>query len=345
MSPQQYLEDELKKCAWHDLSSQEKKSVKDIGLKNFLFGQITRKRFRRWKLPDLARERIDRALDFCISMQKPLLFRFRFGGYKLWRLESAPEVDWAEFFALAHYSEYLAPIIAAHAPGVKLLFMSDDVFVERLDNVPPSDTEAYYESFKKLCAAFKRYAPENFSMEMKRHSALFNSKEELDGEFDVKMKELEASWRKKQDPEKLKNALTTSALNIKWDGVRDLTKLSDKEKQSMIERSAIMHDALVQLPTIRSFSDQNPGMISIFTTPFPSVVAIGTTKTSVAKFWVGSGILEDRAGRYFDHIISPSQIEKLRDSTLKEIPIDLIPLKNFSTIKVYGEKIDFANNK
>lgn len=345
MTLQQYLENKLKNCAHYNLSVQEKKDLENFGLKQFLFTQITSKKFRRWKLPDLARERIEKALDHCIINQEPIIFRFRFGGYKLWRLESAPEVDWAEFFTLAYYSEYLAPIIAVHKPGAKLWFMSDDVFVEQLDNIPKPDTEAYYKSFQKLCREFKRYTPENLSIEMKRHSSLFSSLEEVNKELDAKMKEIEDTWREQQSPEKLKSSLATSALNIKWDGVRDLTKLSEAEKQKIIERGAIMHDALVQLPTIRAFSDKNPSMIFIFTTQLPVVLSIGTTKTSIAKFWVGTGVLEERDGKYLDHILTPSQIEKLKYISSKEVAVNLIPLNNFSMIKIYDKKLNFVNRQ
>ncbi len=343
MSPQEYLESKLRECAHYDFSPQDQENLKTLGLKSFLFQQITRKDFRRWKLPDPARERIDKALEFCISKKVPILFRFRFGGYKLWRLETAPEVDWAEFFTLAYYSEYLAPVIAAHKPGVKFLFMSDDVFVERLDNISKSDTEAYYKSFQQLCAEFKKYAPEDFSIEMKRHSDLYDSPEELDKELGMKMREIEGTWREEQTPEKLKSSLVTSALNIRWGGVRDLTKLSEAERQKMIERGAIMHDALVQLPTIRAFSDSNPGMIFVFTTPFPTVVSIGTTRASIVKFWVGTGVLEERDGKYIDHILSPSQIKKLREIPLQGASVNLIPLRNFSSIKIYNQKLDFVS--
>ena len=128
MNPQNYLENRLKTCAEYTLSSQEREEIQKNGSFSFLFDQFTRKKFRRWKLRDPAREKLEKALNYCINNDEPILIRFRFGGYKLWRLDSAPEVDWAEFFAFVHYSEYLAPIIATHKPGVKLLFMSDDVF-------------------------------------------------------------------------------------------------------------------------------------------------------------------------------------------------------------------------
>ena len=344
MTPQQYLKNRLETCSHYTLSEQEKKQLKEKGAKDYLLSQITRKKFRKWKAPDEALERINKVLDYCLGNNAPIVFRFRFGGYKLWRLESSPEVDWAEFFTFAYYSEYLAPIIAIHKPGAKLMFTSDDVFVERLDNIPKEDTERYYSSFQKLAAEFMRFAPKNFSIEMVRHSSLFKTPEDLEKEFDAKLKEIAPTWRETYTPEKLKSSLATSELNIKWNGIQDLTNLSEKEKHERIERSAIMHDALVQMPTIRSFVDTNPALIYIFTTPLSNrVLALGTTKSSAAKFWVGTGVLEDRDGGYIDHILSPSQIEKIREISCDIVSIDLLPLKNFSNIKVYIQRLNFTS--
>src|SRR3990167_5830288 len=99
MTPQEHLRDELKNCSQYTLTQTEQQELSSLGMKAFLFKQITRKKFRKWRLPDLAHDRINRALDHCLAKSEPLTFRFRFGGYKLWRLDSAPEVDWAEFFA------------------------------------------------------------------------------------------------------------------------------------------------------------------------------------------------------------------------------------------------------
>lgn len=343
MTPQQYLENKLRSCAKYKLSPQKEEDLKILGTKNFLFKLITRKKFRRWKLPDLARERIDKVLDFCLLNKESIIFRFRFGGYKLWQLKSAPEVDWAEFFSIAYYSEYLAPIIATHSYGVKLIFVLEDICIEKMNNISKSEMDAYYDSFDRLCNEFKRYIPKNYSIDVVRHSTLFSSNEELYKEFETKMAEIRETWREKQSPLYLESILKTAALNIKWGGVVDLTKISDEEKQKKIEESAIMHDALVELPTIRAFSDKNPRIILIFTTPLPKVISIGMTKASIVKFWVGTGVLEEKNGCYLDHIVSPSQIEKIKEVPFKKVLINLIPGVNFSTIKVYKQKLDFIN--
>jgi hypothetical protein len=309
----------------------------------FLFKLITRKKFRKWKLPDLAQERIDKVLDFCIINKEPIIFRFRFGGYKLWQLKSAPEADWAEFFAIAYYCEYLAPIIATHTGGVKLIYVLEGSGIQQMNNLSDFEMDAYYKSFENLCSEFLKYTPKNFFIEVVRHDSLFNSGEDFNKEFKAKIDEIERTWKEIQSPIYLENILKTATLNIKWNGVEGLTMISEKEKQEKIERSAVMHDALVGMPTIRAFSDKNPRTILVFTTPLPKVISIGMTKLSVVKFWVGNGVLEKRDGIYLDHIVSPNQIEKIKDLSFNEFPINLIPGKNFSTIKVYTQKLNFVN--
>lgn len=237
----------------------------------------------------------------------------------------------------------MAPIIAAHSYGVKLIYVLEDLGIAKMNNLSKSEMDAYYTSFHRLCTEFAKYTPNNFSIEVVRHRSLFTSDEELYQEFDAKMKEIEGTWKEKQSPLRLAGILKTAALNIKWNGVVDLTIISDEEKQKKIEESAIMHDALVEMPTIRAFSDSNPRMILIFTTPLPKVISIGMTKASIVKFWVGNGVLEEQNGKYLDHIISPNQIEKIKHVPFKEFSINLIPGENFSKIKVYNQKLDFIN--
>jgi hypothetical protein len=345
ISPQKYLEEKLKNSSLYKLSDEDTVELENVGAEKFLFKLITRKKFRKWKLPILAEERIERVLNFCVLNKEPIIFRFRFGGYKLWQLKSAPEVDWSEFFSISYYLEYLAPIIAAHSYGVKLIYVLEDSGIQQMNNLSEFEMDAYYKSFQKICDEFKKYTPENFSIEVVRHCTLFSSIEDFNKEFQAKILEIEETWKENQSPEYLESILKTSALNIKWDGVVDLTKISDEEKQKKIERSSVMHDALVDLPTVRAFSDKNPRTILVFTTPLPKVVSIGMTKSSIVKFWVGSGVLENRGDNYLDHILSPSQIEKIKDFPFKEVSVNLVEGNNFSTIKVYEQKINFTVDK
>lgn len=342
MAVQKYLEDKLKNCSKYELTNEDKKYIKENSLKEFLFKQISRKKFRRWKLPDPAKKRIKKALDVCLAENKPIIFRFRFGGYKLWSFPTTPEVDWAEFLMLCHYCAYLSPLAAAYKPGVKFYFNSDDEFVERLNNIPKSHTDAYYKSFQKLLDEFRKYFPDNLEIDVIRHRSLFDSQEEFEKQFQEQVDRFKDTWKENRSPEELQRDINTSIMNIKWDGVEDLTKLSEEEKQAKIEQSIMYHDALIYLRNIRTWSD-TPDKIPIFTTSYPGVVAIGVTKTSAVRFWVGTGLLQKKNDSYADHVLSITQYESIKDMPFQEEKINLIPLKNFATIRVYENTLNFAN--
>ncbi|XOU94614.1 MAG: hypothetical protein ACNFW9_00955 [Candidatus Kerfeldbacteria bacterium] len=342
MNPQEYLENRIKDCTKYKLSEADEKFIKDNSLREFLFKQMTRKKFRRYKLTDLTKEKINEALDYCMSDNKPIIFRLWFGGYKLWRYPTTPEVEWAEFFVLAHYCEFLAPLIATYKPGIKLLFTSDDVFVERLNNIPKSDTDAYYNSFQKLLDEFRKYFPKNFEADMIRHSALYDSEKEFEVDFTEQVTIAKKTWKSSRTLEQIASKFQISKMNIKWDGVEDLTKLSEEDKQKKIEQSIIYHDALVQMPKIRAWGF-TPDKIAISNNPFPGGIAIGATKNSIVRFWVGTGVLETKDDTYADRIFSIQQYEDSKDISCQEIKVDFIPLKNFSSVKLYNQKFEFAN--
>jgi len=338
---QGYLKQRLQTCAQHSLSDAEKEHIEREGLKAFLYKQITRKKFRKWKITERAEKIIETALQYCISGERRIVFRFPFGGYKLWRFSTAPEVDWAEFFAISHTLSYLAPIIAAHKAGIDLVFSSDDVFVERLNNIPKSDTQAYYESFQKLLDQFRKHLPKNTTVDMFRHGDLFETEEVFEKEFAETVEKIRGTWKSERTSEQLERNMKTSLMNIKWDGAEDLTKLSEGEKQKKVEQSIMYHDALIQMPT-KMKSNTLPEKIHIFTKPYEKFVGIGSSKASSVSFWVGTGVLEKKGDEYLEHVLSINQYESIQDLPHEEHEIDLVPLKNFKMIKAYKGPLDFS---
>ena len=63
------------------------------------------------------------------------------------------------------------------------------------------------------------------------------------------------------------------------------------------------------------------------------VIAVGTTKTSVVKFWVGTGALKKKEDSYQESILSPSQLEKTT-YVFESIFIDGLSSKNFKKIRI-----------
>ena len=79
-----------------------------------------------------------------------------------------------------------------------------------------------------------------------------------------------------------------------------------------------------------------PSKIAIFSQPLGSgmFLAVGTTKTSIAKFWVGAGVLEKKEESYIEHIFSPKQLTTGKFEQEK-VSIKGLDSKNFKAIRVF----------
>lgn len=333
MTAQEYIENELHHCADYALTEADQKLLETQGIEAFVYAKLTSKKFRKWAIDENSEKQAKRAIELNISQNKPLQFRYPFGGYKLWRLPGSPETDWAEFFAIAYCCRYLAPIAAAYKPGIELLFGSDDVIIERMDNIPTADTDAYFGSFKQLLGEFRKHLPANFALDIIRIGDLYEDKDELEQELAASVKRLKHEYETTVPEERKQKMYVTSELNIRMDGVKDLTKLSDEEKQAVIEMGPIYHDAQGALSKRREFH-RGEDKIVIFTIVVPNAIAIGTTKTSITKFWTGVGAVRpnDKDG-FHAVILSPSQLEKA-DFSWQDIHVDGLTGKNFSKIRM-----------
>jgi hypothetical protein len=330
MTASQHLEDELKKCTAYQVSAEDEALLESLGLEEFIYSKLTSKKFRKWAVDPDSEKQAKGAIHINMSARQPLQFRFPFGGYKLWRLPSAPEVDWAEFFTLSYYSKYLAPIAAVYEPGIEFLFSSDEVIIERMDNVPSADTNAYFKSFKNLLAEFAKYQPDNFKINIVRIGDLYQDKDAMEKELSENIEKFKEEFAK-GDAERREKMLETSELNITWKGAKDWTNLSAEDKRKIIEMGPVYHDAYCALSKRREFN-RGEDKIVIFPTLIPNAIAIGTTKSSVTKFWTGIGALKPGGEGFKDIVLAPSQLEK---AGFDWQDVDLgIPGKNFQKIRI-----------
>lgn len=338
MNIQTYLQNELQNSSQYEVTAEDKKLLKAIPLEEFIFKKLSSKKFRKWSLDEDSSKRIKDAISVNMQAQKPIQFTFPFGGYKLWNLESAPRADWAEFFTIAYYLKWVAPISKVYEPGVHFMFSSDDVIVERLDNIPPKDTQAYYDSFKQLLQDFSQYFPKNLRMEIVRVADLYTAIE-FEEEFATHLPVMIKAYEN-PEPIRYQKMLATSTLNFQWKGVQDFSTLSESDKQEKIKMGPIIHDAYGKMTRRRAFV-RGENKIVVFTTPIPNAIAIGTTKNSVTKFWTGTGVLEKQDDSFKARILSPEQIKSER--MLEKESINVIDQTNFKTISVYPV-LHFSSN-
>lgn len=291
-----------------------------------IFKLVTSKKFRKYSLTEEYAAHIKNSIKENVQANKPINLTFLGGCYKLWRLDEAPESDWAELFAHIYYTRWVKPVCAIYEPGVWFDFFLDDVIVSRINNLPESDIEAYRSSRQRILDFLKPYQPSNLNMTLTGVGSLFESRE-------VYEKELEQSIKK------LSSELP-GGLPVLTEAQLAMTTLNTKATQEQLadpkwrEKVELVHKAYMQVKGATGYSAPS-SKIRVFTQPFPNgtCIAVGTTKDSIAKFWVGVGALKPKDGSFRQLVLSPSQ---LKDSIFswQDTKLNNLPGKNFSKIRV-----------
>ncbi|MFA6325135.1 MAG: hypothetical protein WCX46_02820 [Candidatus Paceibacterota bacterium] len=318
MTPKEFIEYRLSEL------NANNKTIPKEELVNFIFKALMSKRFRKFSMTLEYQEHIKKVINESIKDNLPIKFSFPFGGYKLWRLEETPEVDWAELFTLMYYSKWLKPICEVYKPGIIFDFASDDMIVERMNNIPKKDTQQYRESFIDLIKFLEKYIPNNLKFTFTPVSSFYNEEEfekDLADKIEKKGKEF-------------------GGLPVLDDKKRGMVELNvklnpDQDKDPLWrEKVELMHQSYYAVDKRRPYN-RAPNKILAFTYPLKDgrSISVGTTKTSVAKFWVGVGALKKREDKFIEYILSPSQIEATK-SNFEDINIEGLLGKNFNKIRI-----------
>lgn len=298
MTAQKYLESKLDKLK-KPLGLP--KPANDEELAEAMFKIVMSKKFRKYSVVDPMIQHIRDAIQLNIDKKQPINFTFLHGAYKLWRLEETPEPDWAELFSAIYYTNWLKGICEIYEPGVWFDYFVDDLIVPKIDNIDIQDIEKYLEVYKDMLDYLKAYQPSNFKMTYTRVGDQFESpaafNASLEKNVDAMRKELPGGLPKLDEAKAAMVELNTKA-----------TAEQMKDPQWR-EKVALIHDAYMNTKAEPGYHNQ-PSKIKVFTQPLPSgmVIAVGSTKDSVAKFWVGVGVLKPKDDSYRQIILSPNQL-------------------------------------
>jgi hypothetical protein len=300
------------------------KPANDEQLAEAIFKAFTSKKFRKYSLGQEHADHIKSSIALNIKNKEPIKATLVFGGYKLWRLEETPEVDWAELFSLIYYTNWMKPVCELYEPGVWFDFFSDDVIVAKMNNVSPDDTKAYQEGFKKLLAFIKQYQPTNLNMTLNRVGDQYDSYEDFEKDLDEQIKAKAASLDGGL-PVLDDVAKATLDLNVR-------TTPEQEVDPQWREKVQLMHDGYAQVTGRRPYYRQ-PDKLNIMTTPFNGMLSVGTTKDSIMKFWIGAGILKPKDDSFRQIVMSPNQL-KQADFEIENVDFAGLDGKNFKQVRV-----------
>lgn len=319
MTPSEYIQKELQKLKKFQPVEFDKEKMSDE-----IFRLLMSKKFRKFATNPEYINHIRSVIKLNIEKKEPIKLTLVFGGYKLWRLKEAPEVDWAELFSLIYYSNWLKPICSIYKPGVWLDFYSDDVILEIMDNIPKADTKQYAITFINLLKFMKLYIPKNLNITFNRVGDQYKTYDDFKKELGETMKivEAELGGLPKLTPEQSKMI----DLNVNL-------RQGQKDDEKWREKVFLIHEGYSRVFKRRPYY-RTDDKIFVITRRLDNSIAVGTTKTSIAKFWVGAGALKRRGDEFIEYVLSPSQLES-QNFTEEKISIKGLDSKNFSSIRIF----------
>lgn len=333
-----YLDHLMRMCGHYEPSAFDLQILKNLGIEKYIKSKLLSKKYRKWKLDEECNSLVEKEIATSISESRPIKVFFAQGCYKLWRVESAPNPNWAEFFNLAYVIAYLSPVVALYKPGVELTYYFLTVLPQTHNNLSQTEVDSYKRGFVTLLNIFKEYLPINFKINVvteldSRTRAQYE--EELHHAM-VYAEERFYSWNQAKQTDYIRRAW----LNIKWDGVESWSTFSEEQKLRLVKRAVLYEYAATQ--DILAKDKIGRGVI-LSTLPKEDSIGIGSTYTSVAKHWVGVGVLESSESKDFHtRILSPSQYSLAQMTSHEDVVVSVIPIQGFTRIDVYPKYFDFT---
>jgi hypothetical protein len=335
MTPLKYLNQLLENGSNYELSEQEQSTLKKNGVEQFIFSKLSSKKFRKTRMEDECVLRTKKAIKLRVQKNEPITVVCPQGGYKLWRFPSSPTVDWAEYFNIAFVLEYIAPIAKAYKPGVHIIYYMHTLLMELHDNLTTEEIQTYVSSFNQLLEQFRKHLPKNITISILRDADLYD-RDEYFSALEEGKTQAEKDY-KNLPKSKTDDLARMSNLNIKWKGREDWTQLSQEEKDNKVYLAALYEMAATSQLKKVAEKVKSPDNVLVFTKSTKDFIGIGSTKASVAKHWVGFGILQKKGESYLPVILTPSQFNEALKQQYKTFSVDLISMPNFKEVFVFDK--------
>lgn len=295
----------------------------DTTLEDYIYKSLMSKKFRKYSVTPGFEDHIRQLVNKSVKNNIPIKIVWPFGGYKLWSLMEAPEVDWAELFSILYFIEWLKPILAVYKYGVWFDFYSDACIVPIMNNIPKDDIDSYQTSFIKLLDFIRPNLPKNLMMTFNTVVGQYKDENAFIKELEDNIKINTQKF--KIEPFQLTQEQTAAILlNVK-PNPNQLLEPDWKEKVQII------HNSYAQASKRRPYY-KNPDTIMLVNRAYKDALAIGSTKTSVVKFWVGIGAIGPHKDSFIEYVLSPKQATQLG---IKAINIEIpgLDMKNFKSIR------------
>ncbi len=281
-------------------------------------------------------EDVSRKIADSLRGGEPIRFTVPFGGYKLWRLESAPLPDWAEVFAAAYLVEYLMPVAWIYEPGIEIVFSYCSLGVSEANGLEVDSISTYIERFGAILGKCQDLVQQaNLTMRVFDVATLYG---EGEGEKELAelLAETKSSWSAVIPLEDRERMIASARRNLRLSG----KELSTDELEARYEESAQLVYAVDSLKKRREFNKYSDRIQLVYVRGPERSIHVGSCRSSTCQFNVGSGVLEARREGYIPRIASADFLRQSRHLGVADVqrcwPELALLDTRFRTIELYS---------
>ncbi len=309
---------------------------------------LTSGKYRKYPITDKMKKYFLEKINYIIDNNLEFIFVPSFGGYKHSWTPSYPNSEWAEIFNVKCFLDYLTPIHDLSDQNVSIEYLSKDVIVPLMNNIPKNYVEEYIKDLRKIFDLFNQ-KQNKVILKFKSSQEDYNVNN-LFEKIEKEKIDIINSFDKLSADEQL-SKLKKSENNFCWKGVKDFTNASNKERQQAIYDSRIINETFLKIDSRLRGGSANgrPNVIPMLFrngTGANNEVCLNVCSCNSSKvaFWVGIGILEIRENKIIPRIISKKQFDILKKDLIR-INVNITELKsinkNYEYIYVYLGSINF----
>lgn len=279
---------------------------KDLDLPDRLGKLALRGPYRRSACSPVSLNDVHRKITEAILGGQPIRFSVPFGGYKLWRLESSPWPDWGEVFAVLYLLEYITPIAVAYEPGVEVIFSYCSLGVAEANGLEAHSIPSYVSRFSDLLFECQRlHGQTNARLQLFDVATLYDGDEGMQ-ELEKKLAETRSRWSLSIPQEDRERMIASARRNLRISA----NHFSETELQKKYEESAQAVYAVDSLSKRRWFNKYSDKIQLVYVRgPEPSI-HIGSCRTSICQFNVGSGVVDVSSRGYAPRIASADSLSR-----------------------------------
>lgn len=303
-------------------------------------------KYRKFPITDEIRKMLKQSVNYILENNTPFIFVPSFGGYKHSWTPSYPYTDWAEIFNIKCFIDYLTPLHNITKRNIVVEYLSKDLIVPMMNNIPKEFVDIYISNFKKLISLINKKQNE---IKFELHSS--HEDYEINMLFELMSQNQESIANKfsNLDLNEQDMKLKKSENNYCWNGIKNYENISENERKKIIIESRIINETFLKVD-----SELRGGSTKGRKNAIPILFRKGTgacneiclnicsCPSSTVAFWVGIGILEIRENKIIPRILSRLQYEALKDKLIK-IPVNIKELsninKNYNYIYIYNGEL------